>query len=111
MNGGPSCWDRQGGIKRCPSYPCGWQYRFGEEIDAAVGKDAKIAVVVAEHLAELRKSSPNFQKCLIVISDETDLQAEGVLVVEFNENGGDVHQERVALADLVEVLLRKVTSG
>lgn len=43
-----------------------------------------------------------------MISDYKDLEAEGVLVADLNENGNDVHLKRIAVADLVEVLLLKV---
>lgn len=111
VNGSPSCWDRRGVINRCPCCPCEWQYRFAEEIDTAVGTDAKIAAVVAGHLEQTRKSSIKCHERLILISDEMDLETEGVLIMEFDDNGGDAHLERVAVADLVDVLLLKVTSG
>lgn len=117
LNGGPTCWDRpNGGLWNCPCHPSDKQNQIRESFAPGAGKDEKIAAVVAGHRMWLQRSSevkPEGRKHqesharYIVISDHEDFEGQGVLVGEITEDGSDIILVRVAVADVVEVLVSK----
>lgn len=118
LNGGPTCWDRpNGGISSCPCQPPGWLHSIGESYAPDASTDVKIAAIVVGHQEKHQRwkdANPNqkkytsFHDRIIVISDHEDFKAEGVLVGEITEDGKDIVLERVAVKNVVEVLVSKV---
>lgn len=118
LNGGPTSWDRpNGGIWSCPCHLSCRQNQVRESFTPDMGRDEKIAAVVVEHrswVQKTRDANPGmkryqeFHDRYIVISEHEGFEGHGVLVGEITGHGNDIVLERVAVANVVEVLVSKV---
>lgn len=118
LNGGSTCWDRpNGGLQSCPCQEASRHIGFRESFAPDASNNEKIAAVVVAHrrwYQAVKEANPDLKSWqehhdrYIIISDHENFEDEGVLVGEITEDGSDIVVERVAVAEVVEVLLSKI---